>query len=72
MYPFYTDSSKRIKQILINENIYISTLWPNVLEELDEKSLEYKFAKNILPLPCDQRYDIEDMKRMIKIIKELI
>jgi len=72
MYPLYIDNSQKIKQMLINKKIYIPTLWPNVLEELDDNYLEYKFAMNILPLPCDQRYDIGDMKRIIKIIKESI
>jgi len=28
------------------------------------------YAINILPLPCDQRYGVEDMNKIIKIVKE--
>lgn len=72
MYPLMINNAQKIKKELIKNRIYIPTLWPNILNELDDIYLEYKFAKNILPLPCDQRYNLEDMDRMIKIIKEKI
>ena len=37
---------------------------------LAEKSLEYTWAANILPLPCDQRYSVEDMKYMASVVRE--
>ena len=36
-----------------------------------EDSIEYDYATNILPLPCDQRYGIDDMKRIIIEINNL-
>lgn len=30
------------------------------------------WALNILPLPCDQRYDEEDMEYIIKLIYKLL
>ena len=50
-------------------NIY-SNLWPNVLRENDKNSVEYDFTANILPLPCDQRYVIEDMEYLYKNLTE--
>ena len=35
-----------------------------ITDELKD-TLEYDMALNILPLPCDQRYDEEDMEYMI-------
>ena len=43
-------------------------LWPNVLEDVAENDLEYSYAQNILPLPCDQRYDEVDMEYLAKKI----
>ena len=60
MYPFYNNDCEIIRKNLINKKIYVPVLWPNVLE-LGE-SLEKDYAKNILPLPCDQRYSTEEMK----------
>ena len=47
------------------------TLWPNVLENMSSESIEYKWTANILPLPCDQRYTIEDMKYIINCLQEV-
>ena len=42
--------------------------WPNVIKGCDPDSLEYKLGKEIIPLPVDQRYGENDMKRIIRII----
>ena len=49
--------------------IYIPTLWPNVLDECEPDTLEYKFAADILPIPVDQRYGVEDMEYLAEVIK---
>ena len=59
-----------IRKELQQKKIYIPVLWPNVLNECSEESIEYNFAKNILPLPCDQRYSEEEMEYMSKLILE--
>lgn len=55
---------------MISNKIYIPILWPNVLSDSLKGSLEYDMAENILPLPCDQRYDEYDMEYIIKVIKK--
>ena len=67
-YPLYLENAVEVKQKLVKQKIYIPTLWPNVLEEVSRENIEYKYAKNILPVPCDQRYNEEDMKRIIELI----
>ena len=59
-----------IKKKLANNKIYIPTIWPNVLETDDEIGKEY--TKNILPLPCDQRYNHDDMDKMCDLIIDMI
>jgi hypothetical protein len=72
-YPLYIEEGHLIRKGLANKKIYIPTLWPNVVESMEKTSLEYRYAHNILPLPCDQRYDVEDMKLMVdNIIEEII
>lgn len=65
-YPFYCPKGMKLKKALAAEKIYVATLWPNVLDM--DGTLEQDYARNILPLPCDQRYDEVDMKRMIYAI----
>ena len=66
-YPFYWEKGMEIKKALAAKNIYVPTLWPNVMGQAG--SVENDFAANILPLPVDQRYGEKDMQR---IVEELI
>ena len=68
-YPLLLNNGNELKQHLIKMNIYIPTFWPN-LNGLNE--FEQKLVNDLLPLPCDQRYTIKDMKYIIKQIKESI
>lgn len=77
-YPFMIDDSKyvlsceELKKELIKRKIFIPTLWPNVLKECKEDTLEFKFARDILPIPIDQRYDFKDMEYIYNNIKNLL
>ncbi|HIF9502932.1 TPA: hypothetical protein ACX6SY_003206 [Photobacterium damselae] len=68
-YPLMVKNSKKIREKLIKNRIYIPVLWGDSLTSLNAKSIEVKFVKNILPIPCDQRYNIIDMEKIINIIK---
>lgn len=72
MYPLYIENGFEIRKKLQAKKIYVPTLWPNVFNLCEENELEYDLAKNILPLPVDQRYGIEDMEYIIIRIKEII
>ncbi len=64
VYPYLTNDAS-LRQRLIDNKIFVATYWPNVLEWCHEDSTEYKLAKNLLPLPIDQRYGEDDMERII-------
>ena len=68
IYPYYTNDNT-LKQHLIDEKIFVATYWPNVLEWCKPEDIEYKLANNIIAIPIDQRYGIEDMNRIIKEIE---
>lgn len=72
MYPLYIDNGEEIRRILQSKRIYVPILWPSVLKNCNREELEFDMAKNILPLPVDQRYGIEDMRYIIKNIMELL
>lgn len=67
-YPFMTEKGAELRKFLISKKIFVPTLWPNVLEEMDKGGTEYKMVENILPLPCDQRYTAEDMEYIVEMI----
>lgn len=58
MYPFWINNGKRIREKLVSKKIYVPVLWPNVVHNYSNDILEYDMAENILPIPCDHRYDI--------------
>lgn len=72
MYPLYIPNGSKIRKKLQNKGIYISTLWSDVFNICNESELEYDMAKNILPLPCDQRYSIKEMEYLAQKICEYI
>ena len=72
MYPLMLNDAMKLRKKLQQMKIYIPTLWPNVLEECKPDTLEYKFAADILPIPVDQRYGIEDMEYMCNLITNQI
>ena len=73
MYPLRLQESVQVlRKCLIERKIYIPFLWPEVLDDADKDSTAYKLADNILPLPCDQRYTIEDMKYMLDELEKVL
>lgn len=70
VYPYWINNGIELKGKLISNKIFVATYWPNVFEWTKEEYLEYKLAKQILPLPIDQRYgriEIEKIKNNINI-----
>lgn len=67
VYPFLTDK-EYLKKNLIDNKIYIATYWKNVCSWCDQKQVEYYLASNLLALPIDQRYSIDNLVRIKKII----
>lgn len=67
IYPFLTDRDN-LRQYLIKNKIYVATYWPNVLEWSKADSKEYNLTNNLIPLPIDQRYGFDEMRRIINLI----
>lgn len=67
VYPFMTRDHS-IMEKLHDNRIYVATYWNDVFERTDENSLEWQLAKCIIPLPIDQRYDNDDMIRILNTI----
>lgn len=64
-YPFKIEKGKLLREKMIQNKIFVPLLWPNIIEENSKK-----FAENILPLPCDQRYCKNDMLSIVQLISD--
>lgn len=62
MYPLLIENGEDIRKELQKRKIYIPALWLDVVQNPLSSKEEISFAKNILPLPCDQRYGKEEME----------
>ena len=69
VYPFMIEDDS-LRQKLIESKIYIAKYWNEVLNRKNVSDIEKDFVNMIFPLPVDQRYDLQDMKRIVKVIKE--
>jgi len=67
VYPFKTNQHG-LRQKLIDNKIYVATYWPNVLEWCKEDDTDFQLTQNIVALPIDQRYGIEEMKKITELI----
>ena len=64
VYPYLTQDATLKKRLIANK-IFVATYWPNVT---NNNSFEGVLKEQLIPLPIDQRYGKEDMKRVIEII----
>ena len=67
VYPFLA-SNKNLREKLIENRIFIARYWPNVLEWMTNRNLEYCLACQMLPLPIDQRNGDLEMRRIIDLL----
>ncbi|MDV3950197.1 hypothetical protein CMT75_16910 [Elizabethkingia anophelis] len=71
VYPYRINEAKKNRDCLISQKIYCATYWPNVLEWSHPSTNSYKTARDIIALPIDQRYSINDMQKIIHYVERL-
>jgi len=72
-YPLLLEKSID-KSKLYESNIYVPSLWLDTLGRPNKTDfkLECHLSLNLLPLPIDHRYMIEDLRRVCNTLKEMI
>ena len=68
VYPFLPDKNG-LRERLLADKIFVARYWPDVLRWSDENDVEQMLAREILPLPIDQRYGIADMERIVGLLE---
>ena len=69
VYPYRTKDAG-LRQRLIDNGIFVARYWPDISCGNNPTSNAVDLATEILPLPIDQRYGVDDMKRIIEIINQ--
>ena len=67
VYP-YLAPVKGLREKLIENKVFVARYWPNVLDWTTKNDIEYLLAYQMQPLPIDQRFGEDEMKRIYEII----
>lgn len=69
IYPFYS-KRKNLREVLIENGIYVAQYWPEVIEKKNINKIEADYALNLVPLPIDQRYGENEMNYIIQMVRK--
>ncbi len=70
VYPFYI-CNDGFRESLFKKKIYIAKYWENVCELCQNSDIEFRLATNVIPLPIDQRIEMNNCLAN-KIIDNLV
>lgn len=68
IYPYRIENANGLRERLIQNKIFCATYWPNVYDWCKEEYNSYHLTSEIIAIPIDQRYDIDDMKRILSYV----
>jgi len=71
VYPLMLNKSG-LKEALIKESIFIATYWKEALKSQRITNFEANLVTKLLALPIDQRYTVDDMRRIVSVVRTLI
>jgi len=67
-YPFMT-TDNRLKEYLIKHRVFVPTYWHDAIDRVDHEWAD-KMIHNLLPLPIDHRYGLQEMMRISELVVE--
>lgn len=70
IFPYISTNGQQLRKHLITNKVFVAKYWHNVDDWTEEYSVERWMANNVIPLPIDQRYEEEDMRRIISLINK--
>lgn len=68
-YPFLM-SVNGLREKLIQNKVYVARYWPEIEKVCHINSFELYLQSHLLPLPMDQRYNVNDMKRILEVLDD--
>jgi len=64
----FISTNENLRQILLQNKVYVPLYWPDLKDEFGDNSLAYKLSQKLYCLPIDQGLDIDDINRISTII----
>lgn len=69
IFPYLVKNGAEIRSKLIDNNVFCARYWPEILKLTTPGSVEYEMANNLVCIPIDQRYGLDEMKYIVSLIK---
>ena len=66
VYPYLVQNGEQLKKRLVDKKIFCPTYWPKIQ---GASLAARRLVNDLVCMPCDQRYGVEDMKRIIEEVK---
>ena len=70
IFPLWLEDN--IKSLLVEQRIYVPTLWREALIPDCQGRIEYDLSENTAFLPLDQRYSDADMEYLIGVVTKVL
>lgn len=67
VYPLLCHN-ENLRTDLVDNQIYVAQWWKYILKDPDSNDFEKELSEYLIPVPIDQRYNKDDMERMIQKI----
>jgi hypothetical protein len=61
-------NDNHLRERLIQHKIYVAKYWEEVMQRPSVNLVEKNLVENLIPLPIDQRYNLDDMCEIIRVL----
>ena len=71
-FPMLINKREKVLKTLYQNNVFAASHWAKIEAPLSKFPLEHSISQSLITLPCDQRYDLDDMERIVSIVRSCI
>jgi hypothetical protein len=71
-FPMRVQNRDHLQGVLFSHRIYPAIHWPIEGIVPAEFGASHRLSADVITLPCDQRYDSTDMRRMVQLVLEAL
>lgn len=68
VFTYYVERGARLRQYLIDHNVFCACYWPNVIEWCSTNGIENMLTGNLVCIPIDQRYNENNIQRILDML----
>jgi hypothetical protein len=72
VYPLLLPNGRSIREELIKLKVFVATYWTDVFKKQGISGWESFLAENLVALPIDQRYGVDEMSQIVEYVRNLL